>query len=107
MMAYDRPSPKLLAFLSKYYNLQNYISQNNNFVIYNLYFDNNYDLQRVQSKNESENKNKSIFDSNTVEMKMNRTHNQGYKNSYQYEVNDQENSEYEKVKNHMIKKTKV
>lgn len=37
-MAYDRPSDKLLKFLKKYYNLRNYIPQNNNFVIYNEYF---------------------------------------------------------------------
>ncbi|CAD8192219.1 unnamed protein product [Paramecium pentaurelia] len=39
-LAYDRPSPKLLGFLKKYYNLQNYIPQNNNYVIYSQYFDN-------------------------------------------------------------------
>jgi len=38
-LAYDRPSPKLLGFLRKYYNLVNYIPQNNNFVIYNQYFE--------------------------------------------------------------------
>ena len=35
---YDRPSPKLLGFLSKYYGLKNYSSQMNNFVVYNEYF---------------------------------------------------------------------
>jgi alpha-tubulin N-acetyltransferase 1 len=33
-MAYDRPSPKLLAFLSKYYGLNSYSPQVNNFVVY-------------------------------------------------------------------------
>lgn len=37
-IAYDRPSDKLLKFLKKYYNLKNYIPQNNNFVIYEEYF---------------------------------------------------------------------
>ena len=37
-IAYDRPSEKLLNFLKKYYNLRNYLPQNNNFVIYNEYF---------------------------------------------------------------------
>ena len=38
MLAYDRPSNKLLGFLRKYYNLSNYSPQVNNFVIYNEYF---------------------------------------------------------------------
>ena len=39
-LAYDRPSPKLLGFLRKYYHLQNYSPQVNNFVIFNEYFSN-------------------------------------------------------------------
>lgn len=38
-LAYDRPSPKLLAFLKKHYNLVNFIPQNNNFVIYQQFFE--------------------------------------------------------------------
>ncbi|CAD8193624.1 unnamed protein product [Paramecium octaurelia] len=41
-LAYDRPSPKLLGFLKKYYNLSSYIPQNNSYVIYSQYFDFNY-----------------------------------------------------------------
>eukprot|EP00462_Mataza_sp_D1_P022195 CAMPEP_0175131830 /NCGR_PEP_ID=MMETSP0087-20121206/6754_1 /TAXON_ID=136419 /ORGANISM="Unknown Unknown, Strain D1" /LENGTH=476 /DNA_ID=CAMNT_0016414151 /DNA_START=83 /DNA_END=1510 /DNA_ORIENTATION=+ len=37
-LAYDRPSPKLLNFLSKHYDLANYIPQNNNFVVYHKFF---------------------------------------------------------------------
>lgn len=37
-IAYDRPSEKLIKFLKKYYNLKDYIPQNNNFVIFNDYF---------------------------------------------------------------------
>ena len=37
-LAYDRPSSKLLAFLSRHYGLTSYIPQNNNFVVYNEYF---------------------------------------------------------------------
>ena len=39
-LAYDRPSPKLLGFLRKHYNLVKYIPQSNNFVVFNSYFDN-------------------------------------------------------------------
>jgi GNAT superfamily N-acetyltransferase len=35
---YDRPSPKLLAFLAKHYELSNYVPQNNNFVVFRKYF---------------------------------------------------------------------
>lgn len=34
LLAYDRPSPKLLNFVHKLYNLNDYIPQNNNFVIF-------------------------------------------------------------------------
>ncbi len=37
-LAYDRPSPKLLGFLKKHYRLTDYIPQNNNFVVFNDYF---------------------------------------------------------------------
>lgn len=36
--AYDRPSPKLLGFLRKHFNLTSYSPQANNFVIYDQYF---------------------------------------------------------------------
>jgi alpha-tubulin N-acetyltransferase 1 len=37
-LAYDRPSPKLMGFLKKYYSLMNFTPQNNNFVVFNEYF---------------------------------------------------------------------
>jgi hypothetical protein len=37
-LAYDRPSPKLLSFLSKHYSLSDFIPQANNYVIYKKYF---------------------------------------------------------------------
>lgn len=41
ILAYDRPSPKLLGFLKKHYGLNQYIPQNNNYVVFNDYFLNN------------------------------------------------------------------
>ena len=38
-LAYDRPSPKLLNFLNKYFGLNNYIQQNNNYVVFDEFFD--------------------------------------------------------------------
>lgn len=37
-LAYDRPSQLMLNFLWKYYNLTDFIVQNNNFVVFNEYF---------------------------------------------------------------------
>ena len=39
-LGYDRPSTKFLSFLRKHYNLASYIPQNNNFVVFNQFFDN-------------------------------------------------------------------
>jgi hypothetical protein len=39
MLAYDKPSAKFLNFLKKYYNLSYYVPQNNNFVVFNQYFE--------------------------------------------------------------------
>lgn len=38
MLAYDRPSSKFLAFLNKHYGLLDYVQQNNNYVVFNDYF---------------------------------------------------------------------
>jgi len=38
-LGYDRPSPKLLSFLAKYYGLKNYVPQTNNFVVFKKYFE--------------------------------------------------------------------
>jgi len=37
-MAYDRPSPKLIGFLSKHFGLSRYRPQNNNYVVFDDYF---------------------------------------------------------------------
>ena len=37
-LAYDRPSPKLISFLRKYFGLQGFIRQNNNFVVFDEFF---------------------------------------------------------------------
>ena len=38
-LAYDRPSNKLIGFLSKHYGLKGYVPQNNNYVVFNQYWD--------------------------------------------------------------------
>ena len=37
-LAYDRPSDKLISFLKKHYGLSGFIPQNNNYVIFDRYF---------------------------------------------------------------------
>ena len=37
-LAIDKPSHKLLAFMRKYYSLSDFVSQNNNYVVYKQYF---------------------------------------------------------------------
>lgn len=38
-LGYDRPSDKFIKFLSKHYNLNRYVPQNNNFVVFSSYFE--------------------------------------------------------------------
>ncbi|CAN0081549.1 unnamed protein product [Heterosigma akashiwo] len=38
-MAYDRPSPKLLPFLKKHFELHDFIPQPNRFVVFRAYFE--------------------------------------------------------------------
>lgn len=42
----DKPSEKLINFMRRHYNLARYQPQNNNFVIYDAYFDNSYKFER-------------------------------------------------------------
>ena len=37
-LAYDKPSHKLISFLSKHYGLKEYVIQSNNFIVFNAYF---------------------------------------------------------------------
>lgn len=37
-LAYDRPSPKLISFLRKHYGLADYLKQNNNFIVFDEFF---------------------------------------------------------------------
>jgi len=60
-MGYDRPSPKFLNFLNKYYGLNDYVPQNNNFVVFKDYFidvplkKDKYDIFNNYSNNNSNN----------------------------------------------------
>ena len=49
-IAIDRPSVKSLTFMRKHYGLSDYISQNNNFVVYKQYFDSGYSSQQKRKR---------------------------------------------------------
>ena len=38
LIAYDRPSHKLMGFLAKHFNLRNHVQQNNNYVVFDDYY---------------------------------------------------------------------
>ncbi|CAD8115754.1 unnamed protein product [Paramecium primaurelia] len=72
-LGYDRPSPKLLGFLKKYYNLQSYIPQNNNYVIYSQYFDNkqtNISQQQSSQKNHQQLQNPQLVNQQTQQQRV-------------------------------------
>lgn len=50
-LAYDRPSNKFRSFLAKHYNLKNYVTQNNNFLVFDDYFEDRGGIG-MQSKTE-------------------------------------------------------
>lgn len=45
-IAYDKPSPKLLKFLEKYYGLKAFVPQNNNYVIYEAFWNRDYSIPK-------------------------------------------------------------
>lgn len=65
-IAYDRPSDKLLKFLSKHFGLKRYLPQNNNFVVFSQYF-NSFGAAKTKTVDtkteEKEEDTKSIYES--------------------------------------------
>ena len=49
-LAYDRPSHKFLSFLNKHFGLWDYYPQNNNFVVFNQYFEKLRDDKLVKAQ---------------------------------------------------------
>ena len=49
-LGYDRPSEKLIAFLGKHYGLKRYVPQNNNYVVFNSYFESDLVRLSLQQK---------------------------------------------------------
>ena len=64
LMAYDRPSPKLLGFLNKHYNLAQPIKQANNYVVFSAFFNKEHSSQT--SNHNSENTRTQVKTNNPV-----------------------------------------
>ena len=88
-MGYDRPSPKFINFLRKYFGLSNYVPQNNNFVVFKDYF---LDEPRKKDKYDIYNN----YDNRLTQKKIDK-YNNDYNNSNNNFSN--ENRAYNNVKN--------
>jgi hypothetical protein len=108
-MGFDRPSPKFINFLNKYYGLNDYVPQNNNYVVFKDYF-----IDEPQKKDKYD-----IYNNNN-NYSYNNSNNNSYNNSgsknrnilsqrklgkYNRET-DNENYTYNNKRNEMSKKDK-
>ena len=76
-LGYDRPSVKFLNFLNKHYQLKEYVQQNNNFVVFKDYFND-------EKKKDKRNYNNTYSNYNTYEGDYNRN----YFNNYDSNINN-------------------
>jgi alpha-tubulin N-acetyltransferase 1 len=86
-LGYDRPSEKFLNFLSKHYNLKDYIPQNNNFVVFMDYF---ISKDGGISKKEIDDKNSQIKKVDYINSK-NRIISDKYYSKNEYKENEENN----------------
>ena len=114
-LAYDRPSDKLLSFLNKYFGLNNYIPQNNNYVVFDEFFDlisnsnNNitYDndtnraINRFNNYNTSKNNNNYVEDNKNYDIQNQRNKENDYMNERNNIGNNNMNMNYNNQNNNM------
>ena len=96
-LGYDRPSPKFINFLNKYYGLKNYIPQNNNFVVFKDYF---IDEPRKKDKYDIYNKN-NYYNNNNYNSSYNNNYNSNHyteKKIDNYNNYSNENKAYNNLK---------
>ena len=106
-LAYDRPSDKLLNFLNKYFGLINYIPQNNNYVVFDEFFDlisntnNNitYDNDTNRAINRLNNNYREIENNKNYEMQNTLNKRNDYNNSRNNRINN--NMNYDGINNNM------
>ena len=83
LLAYDRPTSRLLAFLKKNYGLENYITQNNSFIIFDNFFApksiprndtefDNYTYRVIQNLNTPQYLNTNNYEQNNYKRYLNR-----------------------------------
>jgi len=98
-IAYDRPSPKLLSFLRKYFGLNDFIQQNNNYVVFDDFFSliatskNNVTYDNDTNRAIKTLTNQNILDNNNNFENTNNNMNNNYRNNNNYEnMNNNENN---------------
>ena len=105
-LGYDRPSHKFINFLNKYFGLNNYVPQNNNFVVFKDYFDDaprKRDKYDIYNYNHIDNYNrndltKNKFDNyNNLNNKNYINENKPYNNIKQNKNNKDDNDFYTKI----------
>ena len=82
-LGYDRPSGKFLNFLNKHYKLKDYVQQNNNFVVYKDYFNDDKNKKEIKNIN-------NCGDYNNYDSNYNRRN--IYDNKKEYFTEDKENN---------------
>ena len=114
-MGFDRPSPKFINFLNKYYGLNDYVPQNNNYVVFKDYFidipqkrdkydiynnddnKNNYNYNNYSNYNNNYNNSGSKNNRNILSQRRLGKYNRGY---------DNDNNSYNNKTNEMTQKDK-
>ena len=106
-LAIDRPSSKFLSFMKKYYNLANFVPQNNNYVLFKDYFNDNnkkissvnkyypYDHNKIAMNNKiyAENlyNNNNNFNNNNFNNNNNNFNNYNYNKQIENQLNNNNN----------------
>lgn len=88
-LGYDRPSNKFINFLKKYYGLENYVPQNNNYIVFKKYFD---DVPKKKDKYDIYNNNN--FDFNLDDNKENYKYEKNVKNNNKNIIRSNKNNYY-------------
>lgn len=96
-LAYDRPSSKLLRFLEKNFYLTNYIPQNNNFVVYNDYFDNSNFTKNLENHYEKVNTNSTFSYDVNKDFSYGAYAYEGYERNSKYNYDNQSNADNMKI----------
>ena len=112
-MGFDRPSPKFINFLNKYYGLNDYVPQNNNYVVFKDYF---IDVPEKRDKYDIYNNNDNNYNYNNYSNYNNNYNNSGSKNNRNIlsqrrlgkynRGNDNDNNSYNNKSNEMTQKDK-